>query len=65
MAMPTWSATIEEFPVAMLPKGPVCTNAGVFSSVCIRLGLIASRRMTAMDPATPISSAVTGIPADV
>ena len=61
--MPTWSATIEELPVAMLPNGPVCTSAGVFSSVCIRFGLMASRRITAIDPATPISSAVTGVPA--
>ena len=43
--MPIWSATIEELPVAMLPNGPVWTSAGVFSRVCIRFGLMASRRM--------------------
>ena len=63
MWMPIWSATIELLPVAMLPNGPVCTSAGVFSSVCIRFGLIASRRMTAIAPATSSSSAVTGVPA--
>ena len=47
----------------MLPNGPVWTSAGVFSSVCIRFGLIASRRMTAIAPATFRSSAVTGVPA--
>ena len=64
MRIPTWSATMEELPVAILPKGPVCTRAGVFSSVCIKLGLTASSRITAMAPATPISSAVTGVPAE-
>ena len=62
MWMPMRSATIELLPVAMLPNGPVWTSAGVFSSVCIKLGLIASRRMTAIDPATFSSSAVTGVP---
>ena len=63
--MPTWSATMEELPVAMLPNGPVWTSAGVFSRVCIRLGLTASAKMTAMDPAAPMSSAVTGSPPGV
>ncbi len=62
MWIPTRSATIDELPVAMLPNGPVWTSAGVFSSVCIRFGLIASRRMTAIAPATFRSSAVTGVP---
>ncbi len=61
--MPIMSATIEELPVAMLPKGPAWTSAGVFSSVCIRFGLTASLRMTAIEPAAPISSAVIGVPA--
>ncbi len=62
MCMPIWSATMEELPVAMLPNGPVWTRAGVFSSVCIRFGLIASRSSTVIDPAAPISSAVIGVP---
>ena len=41
--MPTWSATTEELPVAMLPNGPACTRTGPCSSVCRRLGLTASR----------------------
>jgi len=61
--MPMRSATIELLPVAMLPNGPVCTRAGVFSNVCMRLGLMASRKMTVIDPAAPICSAVMGSPA--
>ena len=56
------SATTDELPCAMLPNGPACTRTGVFSSVCIRLGFSASRMITAMAPAPPISSAVTGVP---
>ena len=37
--IPIRSATTDEFPWAMLPKGPACTSTGVFSSVCSRLGL--------------------------
>ena len=59
------SATTDELPCAMLPNGPACTRTGVFSSVCIRLGFNASRMITAMAPAPPISSAVTGVPFDV
>ena len=33
--------------------------AGVFSSVCIKFGFTASRKMTAIAPAQPICSAVT------
>ena len=33
------SASTEELPVAMLPKGPACTSAGVPSSVWSRFGL--------------------------
>src|SRR5215208_7168854 len=60
--MPIRSATIEELPVAMLPKGPACTRAGVFSSVCIRFGFMASFMITAMEPAALRSSAVMGFP---
>ncbi len=49
----------------MLPNGPACTRTGVFSSVCIRLGFNASRMITAIAPAPPISSAVTGLPSRV
>ena len=60
-----WSAMIDEFPVAMLPNGPVCTITGVCWSVCNRFGARASRRMTAIAPAAPSCSAVTGSPARV
>ena len=63
MWMPIWSATIDELPVAMLPNGPQCTSAGVPSRVCMRFGLMASRRMTVIEPATCRSSAVIGVPA--
>ena len=46
-------------------RSAVCTSTGVFSMVCIRFGLIASRRITAIDPAAASSSAVTGEPAAV
>ena len=46
----------------MLANGPACTNAGVPSSVCIRLGLMASFISTVSAPAQPRSSAVTGSP---
>ena len=60
--IPIRSATTDELPWAMLPKGPACTSTGVFSSVCSRLGLMASRMMTVMAPAALSSSAVTGSP---
>ena len=60
--IPIRSATTDELPWAMLPKGPACTRTGVFSSVCSRLGLMASRMMTVMAPAALSSSAVTGSP---
>jgi hypothetical protein len=60
--MPIRSATTEELPCAMLPKGPACTRTGVFSKVCIRFGLIASRMMTAIAPAPWMSSACTAVP---
>ena len=47
----------------MLANGPACTNAGVPSMVCIRLGMIVSFIRTVSAPLTPISSAVTGSPA--
>ena len=62
MWIPIWSAMIDEFPVAMLPNGPQWTSAGVPSRVCMRLGLMASFRMTVIEPATPRSSAVIGVP---
>ena len=49
--MPIRSATTEELPCAMLPNGPACTSTGVFSSVCSRFGLSASRMITAIAPA--------------
>ena len=49
--IPIRSAMTDELPWAMLPKGPACTRTGVFSSVCSRLGLMASRMITVMAPA--------------
>ena len=60
--IPIRSATIEELPWAMLPKGPAWTRTGVFSSVWRRFGLMASRMITVMAPAAFSSSAVTGSP---
>ncbi len=61
--MPMRSATTLELPCAMLPNGPACTKTGVFSSVCSRFGLSASRIITAAAPAACSCSAVTGSPA--
>ena len=47
----------------MFANGPQCTNAGWPSSVCTRFGMIASLSRTAIEPAQPICSAVTGSPA--
>jgi len=55
------SATIDELPWAMLANGPACTNTGVPSRVCMSVGLTASFMRTVIAPATPKSSAVTGI----
>ena len=63
--IPIRSAKADELPWAMLPKGPACTRTGVFSSVCRRLGLIASRMMTVIAPAAFSCSAVTGSPSAV
>ncbi len=63
--MPIRSATTDELPCAMLPNGPACTSTGVFSSVCSRFGLIASRMITVIAPAALSCSAVTGSPAEV
>ena len=49
--MPIRSPTTEELPCAMLPNGPAWTIAGVFSRVCSRFGLIASRMITVIAPA--------------
>ena len=46
----------------MLPNGPACTRTGVFSSVCMRFGLSASRMSAAIAPAPWMSSAVTASP---
>ena len=46
----------------MFANGPVWTIAGAPSRVWIRFGLIASLRSTAIEPAAPTSSAVTGLP---
>ena len=58
----TRSATSELFPWAMFAKGPQWTKAGCPSSVCTRLGLIASFSSTASEPAASSCSAVTGSP---
>ena len=63
--MPIRSATTEELPWAMLPNGPACTSTGVFSRVCSRFGLIASRIITVIAPAALSCSAVTGSPSAV
>ena len=60
--IPMRSAITDEFPWAMLPKGPAWTSTGVFSSVWRRLGLMASRIITVMAPAAWSSSAVMGSP---
>mmetsp|Transcript_8713 Transcript_8713/g.22735 ORF Transcript_8713/g.22735 Transcript_8713/m.22735 type:complete len:244 (-) Transcript_8713:576-1307(-) len=56
------SATTDEFPCAMLAKGPQCTSTGVCSSVCIVVGCSASMRRTVRAPVMPKSSAVSGSP---
>ena len=53
---------IELLPCAMFANGPAWTNTGVFSTVCIRVGLIASFSSTAIAPAVRSSSAVTALP---
>ena len=45
----------------MLAKGPPCTNAGVPSIVCTRLGFMASLSSTHMAPSAFISAQVTGL----
>ena len=46
----------------MLANGPAWMKAGVFSIVCIRLGLSVSRISTVAAPAACMSSAVIGAP---
>ena len=46
-------------PWAMLPNGPPWMNAGLFSSVCTRFGIMASFRRTAMGPGAFSCSALT------
>jgi len=53
---------MELLPWAMLAKGPAWTKVGWPSSVCMRLGLMASFMSTIIAPAQPRSSAVTGSP---
>ena len=59
---PIRSATSDELPCAMFANGPACIRQGWPSSVWIRLGLSASLSSTAIAPAAPRSSAVTGLP---
>mmetsp|Transcript_10912 Transcript_10912/g.26221 ORF Transcript_10912/g.26221 Transcript_10912/m.26221 type:complete len:206 (+) Transcript_10912:244-861(+) len=56
------SATTDEFPVAMLAKGPAWTRTGVRSTVCMSVGMMASFIRTVSAPPHPRSSAVTGSP---
>lgn len=56
------SATIDEFPCAMLAKGPAWMNTGFDSTVYIKVGMIASFIKTVNAPPTPRSSAVTASP---
>ena len=63
--MAIFVARIELQPWAMLANGPPCTKAAVFSVVCTRLGLRASRSRTVMEPATPRSLTVKGLPSEV
>ena len=56
------SATSELLPWAMLANGPQCIRHGWPSRVWIRFGLSASLSSTAIAPAAPRSSAVTGAP---
>src|SRR5439155_121358 len=60
--MPIKSARTDDAPLAMLPNGPAWTSTGVFSSVCSRFGLIASRMITAIAPPACRKSAVMGLP---
>src|SRR3954470_11384078 len=54
------SAISELLPWAMLANGPQCIRHGWPSSVWMRFGLSASLSSTAIAPAAPRSSAVTG-----
>ncbi|KAH3658744.1 hypothetical protein OGATHE_006469 [Ogataea polymorpha] len=56
------SARTEEAPIEILANGPACTNTGVPSRVCMRLGLMASFMMAVRAPAHPRSSQVIGSP---
>mmetsp|Transcript_10087 Transcript_10087/g.42921 ORF Transcript_10087/g.42921 Transcript_10087/m.42921 type:complete len:393 (+) Transcript_10087:1070-2248(+) len=62
MLRPISSAMTLELPDAMFAKGPACTNTGVPSNVCIRVGLMASFISVVSAPVIPRSSAVTGLP---
>mmetsp|Transcript_87742 Transcript_87742/g.175513 ORF Transcript_87742/g.175513 Transcript_87742/m.175513 type:complete len:215 (-) Transcript_87742:628-1272(-) len=54
---------MDELPCAMLAKGPACTSTGVRSTVCMRVGMMASFIKTVSAPPMPRSSAVTVSPA--
>mmetsp|Transcript_14050 Transcript_14050/g.41869 ORF Transcript_14050/g.41869 Transcript_14050/m.41869 type:complete len:268 (-) Transcript_14050:1060-1863(-) len=57
------SATTELLPCAMFAKGPACTSTGVPSTVCMSVGIKASRMSTVTAPPTPRSSTETNAPA--
>ena len=59
-AMAARVAIIELHPCAMFAKGPPCTNTGVPSSVCTKLGLHASFKRAAIAPSACKSCAVMG-----
>ena len=59
---PIRSAMSDELPCAMFANGPACMRQAWPSSVWIRFGLSASLSSTAIAPAAPRSSAVTGAP---
>lgn len=59
---PSFVALILLHPCAIFANGPPCTIAGVFSSVCTKLGFIASFRSTEIAPSAFKSLAVIGSP---
>ena len=53
---------IEDWPTAMLAKGPACTKQGLYSAVHMRVGLIVLRMKAAIALPTSRSPVVTGLP---
>ena len=53
---------MDELPWAIFANGPAWTSAGCPSSVCIKVGMIASRSNTVTAPAMPRASRFTGSP---